>query len=367
MTVPSGSALLYPPNSQPSLKRVMENRAPTSNDYKNFREGDEWLDKSSDDWWKLADITGTVALWVKIGGTAGAVETFIPDAGTSPVVPNASNEVTLSGSTGIITTGSTNTITWSLDGSVVTTQYDADSGSAVPAAGILNILGDTGIVTSATGNTVTIALDGSVVTTQYDGDSGSATPTAGVLNIVGGNGTISSATGNTVTVEMNSPFTGDFTFTASNLSVESTTGGVGNPNIYLSGGVGDDFLECLVKNTNGGTGAHAHFTARAQDGGGDVLYKAIVDSGTGDWIWGVDNSDSDAWKLASANLNFASGVVITIFPADSIVRFVDTGAIMVPVGTTGERPGTPENGMIRYNTTTGKFEGYEAGAWANFV
>ena len=35
----------------------------------------------------------------------------------------------------------------------------------------------------------------------------------------------------------------------------------------------------------------------------------------------------------------------------------DTDALVVPVGTTGERP-TPAAGMFRYNTTEGKFEGY---------
>lgn len=36
--------------------------------------------------------------------------------------------------------------------------------------------------------------------------------------------------------------------------------------------------------------------------------------------------------------------------------------------TTTERDGfTPQNGMIMYNTTTGKFQGYQAGAWVNFV
>jgi len=40
-----------------------------------------------------------------------------------------------------------------------------------------------------------------------------------------------------------------------------------------------------------------------------------------------------------------------------------TGAIDVAAGTTGERPGTPSNGMIRYNTTDNQFEGYAAGAW----
>ena len=39
-----------------------------------------------------------------------------------------------------------------------------------------------------------------------------------------------------------------------------------------------------------------------------------------------------------------------------------TGAAILNVGTTGERPAAPEEGMVRYNSTTDKFEGYN-GAW----
>ena len=43
--------------------------------------------------------------------------------------------------------------------------------------------------------------------------------------------------------------------------------------------------------------------------------------------------------------------------ADDIV-LSGTGAIRMPDGTTGQRPGSPAAGMFRYNTTDGKFEGY---------
>ena len=47
--------------------------------------------------------------------------------------------------------------------------------------------------------------------------------------------------------------------------------------------------------------------------------------------------------------------------ADNIV-LSGTGAITVPDGTTGQRPGSAAAGMFRYNTTTGGFEGY-TDAW----
>lgn len=43
-----------------------------------------------------------------------------------------------------------------------------------------------------------------------------------------------------------------------------------------------------------------------------------------------------------------------------------SSAIRVPYGTTADRTGSPANGMIRYNTDLGLFEGYINGSWQTF-
>jgi hypothetical protein len=43
--------------------------------------------------------------------------------------------------------------------------------------------------------------------------------------------------------------------------------------------------------------------------------------------------------------------------------FTSTGYVLIPSGTTGQRPVSPANGYMRYNTTTAQFEGYQGGAW----
>ena len=53
---------------------------------------------------------------------------------------------------------------------------------------------------------------------------------------------------------------------------------------------------------------------------------------------------------------------ITITPSTGVFRVDGTGAVKVPAGTTAERPGTPSLGMLRYNTDTNFFEGYD-GNW----
>ena len=48
-----------------------------------------------------------------------------------------------------------------------------------------------------------------------------------------------------------------------------------------------------------------------------------------------------------------------------VVKDSNTGAIQLPVGTTAQRPASPSVGMVRYNTTTSHFEGYDGSAWVH--
>jgi hypothetical protein len=43
--------------------------------------------------------------------------------------------------------------------------------------------------------------------------------------------------------------------------------------------------------------------------------------------------------------------------------FGGTGYVLIPKGTTAQRPVVPVEGEIRYNTDNSQFEGYSAGAW----
>ena len=52
----------------------------------------------------------------------------------------------------------------------------------------------------------------------------------------------------------------------------------------------------------------------------------------------------------------------TTLTATGQVTFASTGAAVVNVGTTAERPATPQSGMLRYNSTIAKYEGYST-AW----
>ena len=55
---------------------------------------------------------------------------------------------------------------------------------------------------------------------------------------------------------------------------------------------------------------------------------------------------------------------ITLTPQGTGNVIIDSNqSLIIPVGTTLERPAVPENGMIRYNTTIGRYEGYSDGEW----
>jgi hypothetical protein len=48
---------------------------------------------------------------------------------------------------------------------------------------------------------------------------------------------------------------------------------------------------------------------------------------------------------------------------DATLAVTATDAILVPVGTTTQRPSTGVQGYIRYNSTLNRFEGYANSAW----
>jgi hypothetical protein len=55
----------------------------------------------------------------------------------------------------------------------------------------------------------------------------------------------------------------------------------------------------------------------------------------------------------------------TTLAANGDVSLTSTGFLLIPAGTTAQRPGSPAAGEIRYNTTLNQFEGYANSAWGS--
>jgi len=113
----------------------------------------------------------------------------------------------------------------------------------------------------------------------------------------------------------------------------------------------NDALSAIVSNNSSATAPATTYA-----------YQWWADTTTG--LLKIRNSANNAWvtvgTLASTNFGLASLAGAT-FTGDVILG--TTTALELPDGTTGERPGSPVNGMIRYNTTLTQFEGYKAGNW----
>jgi len=87
----------------------------------------------------------------------------------------------------------------------------------------------------------------------------------------------------------------------------------------------------------------------------------ITQTGTGNALVVEDSANPDASPfVVNASGNVGVG---TAYPA---VKFAisSNDALLIPVGTTGERP-AGATGYFRYNTTTGGFEGHNGTAWGS--
>ena len=126
------------------------------------------------------------------------------------------------------------------------------------------------------------------------------------------------------------------------------------------------------------------FTARAESAGGQA-FRAVGRAGD-NLAWapiafqndGMTATGGISYSTSAVTLSTGSALtpVTTWMPSGYVgvgVRAPDatldvggTGAVIIPVGTTGERPASPAAGMIRLNTDSGNLEYYDGGAWIVF-
>lgn len=81
----------------------------------------------------------------------------------------------------------------------------------------------------------------------------------------------------------------------------------------------------------------------------DATNKAYVDATVNAGI-----ADGNKGDVTVSGL----GTVYTVTNASNNLSVGGTGFVDLPAGTTAQRPGSPNSGMVRYNTTLGYFEGY---------
>lgn len=113
--------------------------------------------------------------------------------------------------------------------------------------------------------------------------------------------------------------------------------------------------------------------------GGNITFTAVntasafavtVPATSGTLLLQDTSSNTNVTNLvATGNGSFAGTLSITGATSLSTLSttgdaiFGGTGEIKLPAGTTGQRSASPSQGMVRYNTTYGQFEGYNGTAW----
>jgi len=106
---------------------------------------------------------------------------------------------------------------------------------------------------------------------------------------------------------------------------------------------------------------------QSTSGGVDYLQianGASISPGVGAATFSAQGTDTNV--SIDINPKGTGNIVVGAGTGNSILDLsASTNAMVLPVGTTGQRPGTPANGMIRYNSTaTAAVEAYINGAWA---
>ncbi|MEP2773218.1 MAG: tail fiber domain-containing protein [Fulvivirga sp.] len=125
-----------------------------------------------------------------------------------------------------------------------------------------------------------------------------------------------------------------------------------------------------LKSTQSGGGADPVYSLGRDDGGGGYVELGKLEvpgssdfirlTGSNGIIFNV-NIGTRMFINSAGNVSIGSGTS----PRASL-DINDTDAMIIPAGLDGERPVTPIAGMLRFNTTSNVFEGYNGSAWGGF-
>ncbi|WP_374073545.1 tail fiber domain-containing protein [Bdellovibrio bacteriovorus] len=143
--------------------------------------------------------------------------------------------------------------------------------------------------------------------------------------------------------------------------IGGTEAGIGSNSTILNAGTGADGFSL---NTSGSSNTYYAAVIKNPSGNGKGL---LVDSGANDNTSGVIanfSSNGVSKLLIDEGGNVGIG---TSSPTVSLDMGSRTDAVRLPNGTTAEQPGSPANGMLRYNTTTNFAEVYQNGAWVSLT
>jgi hypothetical protein len=250
----------------------------------------------------------------------------------------------------------------------------------------------TNILTAATGNFTNVevtnikAKDGTAAATIAD-----STGVVTILDAVLTTADINGGTVDNATVGAGTPSTGAFTTLAasSTTTLNGTTIPASKTLVVTTDiGVSVQAYDAQLADVAGLTPTDGNFivgdgtnfitedgaTARASLGLGSIATQAAnsvdIDGGAVDGITLGTNSAVTEAQIDNVNINgntissTDTNGDLTLAPDGTGGLIVSgTNSVTVPNGTTAERDGTPASGMLRFNSNTNEFEGYDGTAW----
>jgi hypothetical protein len=250
----------------------------------------------------------------------------------------------------------------------------------------------TNILTAATGNFTNVevtnikAKDGTAAATIAD-----STGVVTILDAVLTTADINGGTVDNATVGAGTPSTGAFTTLAasSTTTLNGTTIPASKTLVVTTDiGVSVQAYDAQLADVAGLTPTDGNFivgdgtnfitedgaTARASLGLGSIATQAAnsvdIDGGAVDGITLGTNSAVTEAQIDNVNINgntissTDTNGDLTLAPDGTGGLIVSgTNSVTVPNGTTAQRDGTPASGMLRFNSNTNEFEGYDGTAW----
>jgi hypothetical protein len=137
------------------------------------------------------------------------------------------------------------------------------------------------------------------------------------------------------------------------------------------GGNGAGLTDINASNITSGTISNARTTAATANGASTIVLRDSNGSFAGNVVTGVTGTFSgnvSAANFSTTGFSNAANVTITTTLTGNnanlsgTVRMTSTGAVLVPAGTTAERP-TAATGLFRFNSSLTRFEGYNGASW----
>jgi hypothetical protein len=149
--------------------------------------------------------------------------------------------------------------------------------------------------------------------------------------------------------------------------------------ITLLGGAtdGDKTIEWLSSNSAWNFSEHINLASAKEyyiDDTSVLSASTLGTSVTGSSLTSVGTITTGTWNGTAVGVTYGGTGQSTYSQGDALVGTSagglettsnSTGAIIFPVGTTEQRPASPVAGMVRFNSDTNEFEGYNGSEWAS--